>query len=70
MRVFYCNCYMLILLQKWLQFLYVFFLFQKQEKNASYHGESHSENAAQQKRYITRSTAKKVSKSMSDLMEM
>ena len=47
-----------------------FFLFQKQEKNASYHGESHSENAAQQKRYITRSTAKKVSKSMSDLMEM
>ena len=63
---------MLILLQKWLQFLYVFiyFLFQKQEKNASYHGESLSENAAQQKRYITRSTAKKVSKSMSDLMEM
>lgn len=42
----------------------------QQEKNASYHGESHSENAAQQKRYITRSTAKKVSKSMSDLMEM
>ena len=59
------------MLKKYYVIYFVLFLFQKQEKNASYHGESLSDiNAAQQKRYITRSTAKKVSKSMSDLNEM